>query len=156
MSTLRWFRRSSQPTTLRHHILDALLASYNHPISLIMEIWQVRSHGVYCSTTSLYLYARTLTDLRSSLESVSSIDVGSPDHRRKMMHCMCVCSLYALVSSVAIVFEVYALLAMQFCEGEDLMAMFWSSWMVLQVGSEVAILGILLAVYHTMRGHKHP
>jgi hypothetical protein len=69
---------------------------------------------------------------------------------------MCVCSLYALVSSVAIVFEVYALLAMQFCEGEDLMAMFWSSWMVLQVGSEVAILGILLAVYHTMRGHKHP
>jgi hypothetical protein len=66
------------------------------------------------------------------------------------------CALYATVSLVAVVMEVFALLALQFCDGEDLMALYWSTWTVMQVGALIAIFGILLAVFHTIRGREHP
>ncbi|OIW34492.1 hypothetical protein CONLIGDRAFT_626506 [Coniochaeta ligniaria NRRL 30616] len=73
-----------------------------------------------------------------------------------MKQCMLVCSIYALISVVAVVFEVFALMALQFCDGEDLMALYWSTWTVMQIGSLIAIFGVLLAVFHTIRGRKHP
>jgi hypothetical protein len=52
--------------------------------------------------------------------------------------------------------EVYALLALQFCDGEDLMSLYWSTWTMLQLGSLVAIAGIILSVYNGIRGNKNP
>ncbi|KAL2158495.1 hypothetical protein VTH06DRAFT_4262 [Thermothelomyces fergusii] len=52
--------------------------------------------------------------------------------------------------------EVYALMALQFCDGEDLMSLYWSTWTMLQVGSLIAILGILLAIFNGLRGNKNP
>lgn len=73
-----------------------------------------------------------------------------------MMRCMLVCAIYAVVSVVAVVMEVFALMALQFCDGEDLMALYWSTWTVMQIGSLIAIFGVLLAGFHTIRGRKHP
>lgn len=47
-------------------------------------------------------------------------------------------------------------MALQFCDGEDLMALYWSTWTVMQIGSLIAIFGVLLAVFHSIRGRKHP
>lgn len=67
-----------------------------------------------------------------------------------------ICSIYASVSVVACVMEVYALMALQFCDGEDLMPLYWSTWTMMQVGSVIAIFGILLAVFNSLRGNKNP
>ncbi|KAB5579943.1 hypothetical protein GE09DRAFT_1212405 [Coniochaeta sp. 2T2.1] len=91
-----------------------------------------------------------------SIDAVQDLTPGSVDHKRKMQRCMLVCSVYAVVSVVAVVMEVFALMALQFCDGEDLMSLYWSTWTVMQIGSLIAIFGVLLAVFHTIRGRKHP
>jgi hypothetical protein len=52
--------------------------------------------------------------------------------------------------------EVFALMALQFCDGEDLMPLYWSTWTMMQVGSVIAIMGIMLAMSHSLRGTKNP
>lgn len=61
-----------------------------------------------------------------------------------------------VVSTVIVVMEVYALLALQFCDGEDLMSLYWSTWMMIQVGSLIAMVGIILAMCHSLKESKHP
>jgi hypothetical protein len=73
-----------------------------------------------------------------------------------MVRCLRWCAAYFVLAVVAIVMEVYALLALQFCDGEDLMALYWATWTMLQLGSLVAIAGIILAVYNNIRGNKNP
>lgn len=72
------------------------------------------------------------------------------------MRCLFACLACLVISIVAIVMEVYALLALQFCDGEDLMSLYWSTWTMLQLGSLVAIAGIILAVFNNIRGNKNP
>ena len=73
-----------------------------------------------------------------------------------MKKCMAICTVYSSVSVVAIVMEVFALMALQFCDGEDLMSLYWSTWTMLQVGALIAIFGILLSVFNGLRGNKNP
>lgn len=61
-----------------------------------------------------------------------------------------------VVSTVIVVMEAYALLALQFCDGEDLMSLYWSTWMMIQVGSLIAMVGIILAMCHSLKESKHP
>ncbi|KAF2967527.1 hypothetical protein GQX73_g6034 [Xylaria multiplex] len=61
-----------------------------------------------------------------------------------------------LIAVVMLVIEVYALLALQFCDGEDLMSLYWATWTILQVGSEIAILGVSLALWHHLWDMEHP
>ncbi|GAB0137668.1 hypothetical protein EsDP_00005925 [Epichloe bromicola] len=60
------------------------------------------------------------------------------------------------VSTAVVIMEAYALLALQFCDGEDLMSLYWSTWTMIQVGSLIAMMGIILALGHTLRNRKHP
>ncbi|KAG6014595.1 hypothetical protein E4U54_005051 [Claviceps lovelessii] len=61
-----------------------------------------------------------------------------------------------LVSTVVVIMEAFALLALQFCDGEDLMSLYWSTWTMLQVGSLIALAGIVLALLFSHRNRKHP
>lgn len=73
-----------------------------------------------------------------------------------MKRCLIICAVYSCLSVVAVVMEVYALMALQFCDGEDLMSLYWSTWTMLQVGALIAIFGILLSVFNGLRGNKNP
>ncbi|KAH8881258.1 hypothetical protein GQ53DRAFT_621460, partial [Thozetella sp. PMI_491] len=64
-----------------------------------------------------------------------------------------VCVLFSIVANI---FEVYALLALQFCDGEDLMQLYWSSWTAMQFGAVIAILGTVLNVVHQLQGNNGP
>ncbi|KFA63096.1 hypothetical protein S40285_05911 [Stachybotrys chlorohalonatus IBT 40285] len=66
------------------------------------------------------------------------------------------CFICVMVSVVIVVMEAYALLALQFCDGEDLMSLYWSTWTMIQVGSLIAMIGIILAMVHTVRDREHP
>ncbi|KAL7627971.1 hypothetical protein AAE478_002167 [Parahypoxylon ruwenzoriense] len=76
--------------------------------------------------------------------------------RRKLKTGLAWCTLLFLIAAVLLVIEVYALLALQFCDGEDLMALYWSTWTMLQLGSEIAILGIDMALWHHLCGVRLP
>jgi ABC-type maltose transport system permease subunit len=82
--------------------------------------------------------------------------VTSPQYRRQMKKCMVVAGCCSTISVVAIVMETFALLALQFCDGEDLMMLYWSTWTMLQIGSVIAIFGVMLHIIHSLRGRKHP
>jgi hypothetical protein len=43
-----------------------------------------------------------------------------------------------------VIFEVFAAFTIQYCDGEDLMQLYWGFWSILQVGSLIAILGVML------------
>ncbi|KAK3987404.1 hypothetical protein QBC44DRAFT_119137 [Cladorrhinum sp. PSN332] len=90
------------------------------------------------------------------LDKLQDIEPGSREYRNRMRKCFYICSLYASISVVAVVMEVYALMALQFCDGEDLMSLYWSTWTMLQVGSLIAVFGILLSVSNSLRGRKNP
>ncbi|GJN74942.1 hypothetical protein VFPFJ_10755 [Purpureocillium lilacinum] len=67
-----------------------------------------------------------------------------------------ICFSCACISVVLVVMEAFALLAVQFCDGEPLMPLFWSTWAMVQVGSLIAIVGTILALLHSFRDSKHP
>ncbi|CAI6014165.1 unnamed protein product [Clonostachys chloroleuca] len=60
------------------------------------------------------------------------------------------------VSTTIVIMEAYSLLALQFCDGEDLMSLYWSTWTMIQVGSLIAMVGIILALAHALNDRKHP
>ncbi|KAI1077070.1 hypothetical protein F5B20DRAFT_280935 [Whalleya microplaca] len=76
--------------------------------------------------------------------------------RKKLVLGIAVCTALFLLAAVMLVMEVYALLALQFCDGEDLMALYWATWTMLQLGSEIAILGIVMALWHHLYDVRHP
>lgn len=76
--------------------------------------------------------------------------------RRKLKRSLICCTGLFLLAAVFLVMEVFALLALQFCDGEDLMSLYWSTWTMLQLGSEIAILGIVLALWHHLCDVRHP
>ncbi|KAK9771823.1 hypothetical protein SCAR479_11463 [Seiridium cardinale] len=75
---------------------------------------------------------------------------------RKLKMAMAYTFVLFLVAGIAVVIEVFSLLALQFCDGEELMSLYWSTWTMLQLGAEIAILGVVLALYHALFDIKHP
>lgn len=90
------------------------------------------------------------------MEKASKFEAASNETRVIMKKCIAVCSLLSVLGIVSLVMEVYALLALQFCDGEDLMSLYWSTWTTLQLGSLVAMFGIILAATNQIRGRKNP
>ncbi|KAI1206490.1 uncharacterized protein F4807DRAFT_463701 [Annulohypoxylon truncatum] len=76
--------------------------------------------------------------------------------RRKLKISLAWCTALFFLAAILLIFEVFALLALQFCDGEDLMSLYWSTWTMLQLGSEIAILGINLAMWHQLFNVRQP
>ena len=82
--------------------------------------------------------------------------VDEARYQKRLRTALALCSGVFLTSVVFIVIEVHALLALQFCEGENCMSLFWSTWTMLQLGSVIAILVIVLALWHHIYEVRHP
>jgi hypothetical protein len=89
-------------------------------------------------------------------DKAKDLEPGTREYRGRMNRCLYQCLAYFTISLVAVIMEVFILMALQFCDGEDLMSLYWSTWTVLQLGSLVAIAGVLLSVYNNMHGNKNP
>ncbi|KAL2269988.1 hypothetical protein VTJ83DRAFT_2172 [Remersonia thermophila] len=81
---------------------------------------------------------------------------GSHAHKSRMRRTLITCGTYTAMTIASVVLEAHALLGLQFCHGEDLMALLWASWTMFQIGSTAALLGILLAAFYQWRGMKAP
>ncbi|XXG98902.1 hypothetical protein Hte_005233 [Hypoxylon texense] len=111
--------------------------------------WTLFILVVICLFVSSWVYQSIMTyrDKPSSDEDT---------FRTKLKYGLLWCTLLFLTAGVMLVFEVFCLLALQYCDGEDLMSLLWSTWTMLQLGSEIAILGIVLALWHHLYDIKHP
>ncbi|KAG8410906.1 hypothetical protein J3458_016472 [Metarhizium acridum] len=120
-----------------------------------MGVFQVRGQPpVYRN-----VFARKIdTDVASCRAQKAIETLGTHTHQRaKVLRTyIYICLGCLAVSTVVVVMEAYALLALQFCDGEDLMSLYWSTWTMLQVGSLIAIVGVILALCHNLRNRKHP
>jgi hypothetical protein len=76
--------------------------------------------------------------------------------RRRRVHQLSLVSLCLVLSLAATIFEVFALFNIEFCDGEDLMQMYWGFWSVLQVGSNIAILGVMVQFWIVLGDHETP
>ncbi|EGO52733.1 hypothetical protein NEUTE1DRAFT_150219 [Neurospora tetrasperma FGSC 2508] len=114
--------------------------------------------GIYWSLFVFVIIMLFLASWKYSgtCEALANSRAGTKHYRHKMQRCLLICTGYFLLSIIALVMEVYALLALQFCDGEDLMSLYWSTWTMLQVGSLIAILGIILAAFNAIRDRKNP
>lgn len=76
--------------------------------------------------------------------------------RKRLRLCIGIGTGCVIISTVIVVLEAYTLLALQFCDGEDLMSLYWSTWTMIQIGSLIAMVGVILAMFHTLRNKQHP
>ncbi|KAF6844711.1 hypothetical protein CMUS01_00777 [Colletotrichum musicola] len=91
-----------------------------------------------------------------TLDAVSELPETDPKRKKAIKRCIwfnlgCVC-----ISLVTVIMEVFTLMALQFCDGEDLMSLYWSTFTMIQVGSLIAVCGVILALVHSLRQRKHP
>jgi hypothetical protein len=76
--------------------------------------------------------------------------------RRKLSVALAWVVMLFLCSAIMLTIEIFCLLGLQYCDGEDLMSLYWSTWTMLQMGSEIAIVGIVLALWHHLWDVQHP
>ncbi|EMR69851.1 hypothetical protein UCREL1_3127 [Eutypa lata UCREL1] len=112
--------------------------------------WTLFFLVIFSLFISSWIYQRTMT-FRDNKP-----DIDEATFRKKLKTTLAVCTVIFLVTAVFCVIEVYALLALQFCDGEDLMSLFWATWTMLQLGSEIAILGVVMALWHSLVEIRHP
>ncbi|KAL7811939.1 hypothetical protein V8C26DRAFT_407638 [Trichoderma gracile] len=101
----------------------------------------------------LFIASWTYTRSQDTNEQLSH----DPRRRTRMLiRYMLMCLACVLVSAAVVVMEGFSLLALQFCDGENLISLYWSTWTMIQVGSLIAMMGIILAMAHSLRNRRHP
>lgn len=89
--------------------------------------------------------SNALTEADKKLsKKITSSKAHRLKNRRLRLHYLSVASLCLVLGATATVFECFALFNIEFCDGEDLMSLYWGFWSVLQVGSNIAILGVMV------------
>ncbi|KAI8240891.1 hypothetical protein K4K57_000293 [Colletotrichum sp. SAR 10_99] len=91
-----------------------------------------------------------------TLDAVADLPPTDSKRKQAIRRCIwfslgCVC-----VSLVTVIMEVFTLMALQFCDGEDLMSLYWSTFTMIQVGSLIAVCGVILALVHSLRQRRNP
>lgn len=76
--------------------------------------------------------------------------------KRKRKHQLSLVSLCLVLSATCTVFECFALLNIQFCDREDLTQLYWGFWTLLSVGSNIAILGVMVQFWIVLGDHDTP
>jgi ABC-type maltose transport system permease subunit len=99
--------------------------------------------------------ALTLFPFRGQI-SLERYSPGSAKRTKRLRQSIFLCLACVLVSTTIVIMEAYAILALQFCDGEDLISLYWSTWTMVQVGSLIAMVGIILALLHSLRNRRHP
>ncbi|KAH6969219.1 hypothetical protein DER45DRAFT_497383 [Fusarium avenaceum] len=132
-----------------------LCVKYAHFASHMVR-WQFKIiYWTLFVSNLLVLFIASWTYIRgqTALEKLAHNPVA---RTKRLRQCVYMCLACVSVSTVIVVMEAYSILALQFCDGEDLISLYWSTWTMIQIGSLIAMIGIILALAHTLRGRQHP
>ncbi|KAF7876812.1 hypothetical protein EAF04_001895 [Stromatinia cepivora] len=75
---------------------------------------------------------------------------------RRRLHYLSIASLCFVLALISVIFEVFAAFNIQYCDGEDLIQLYWGFWSILQVGSLIAILGVMLQFWIVLGNVQTP
>ncbi|ROW11511.1 hypothetical protein VMCG_00988 [Cytospora schulzeri] len=89
-------------------------------------------------------------------ERIGELGAHDRERDRHLRHCFWFCLVFGSVAFFVVVLEAFVIAALQFCDGEPLVSLYWATWTMLQVGGLIAIWGICLHVRHMITGKKHP
>ncbi|EDN95413.1 hypothetical protein SS1G_11290 [Sclerotinia sclerotiorum 1980 UF-70] len=76
--------------------------------------------------------------------------------RRRRLHYLSIASLCFILALICVVLEVFAAFNIEYCDGEDLIQLYWGFWSILQVGSLIAILGVMLQFWIVLGNVQTP
>ncbi|KAK1972692.1 hypothetical protein LY78DRAFT_238706 [Colletotrichum sublineola] len=105
---------------------------------------------------NLFLLFLAAWNYTRTLDAVSELPATDAKRKRAIKRCIWFNLLCVCVSLATVIMEVFMLMALQFCDGEDLMSLYWSTFTMVQVGSLMAVCGIILALVHQLRQRKNP
>ncbi|EJT73382.1 hypothetical protein GGTG_10223 [Gaeumannomyces tritici R3-111a-1] len=111
--------------------------------------WVLFATNILLLSIASFWYSRTNDKTKDMVPT-------NPEFVRHHKRCLYVTIALASLAVVMSVIEVFALLALQFCDGEDLMALYWATWTMLQFGSVIAIFGIILHIILVLQGQDRP
>jgi len=104
-----------------------------------------------------YLRGIALTEIENSLPSTNK---STPKRRLKIrrarLHSLSLVSLCFILSIICTILECFAAFNIEYCDGEDLMNLYWGFWSVLQVGSIIAIFGVMLQFWIVLGNVETP
>ncbi|KAH7160366.1 hypothetical protein B0J13DRAFT_519773 [Dactylonectria estremocensis] len=101
----------------------------------------------------LFLASWTYTRGQEGLERFKH---DSSKRTKRLRQSIFLCLGCVVVSCAIVIMEAYAIMALQFCDGEDLISLYWSTWTMVQVGSLIAMVGIILALANSLSDRRHP
>ncbi|QSZ33459.1 hypothetical protein DSL72_005027 [Monilinia vaccinii-corymbosi] len=107
-----------------------------------------------CISSIQHHKSNNLTELLKTTPSPSPRQVRRI--RRLRIHFLSIVSLCFFFALISIIVEVFALLNIQYCDGEDLIQIYWSFWSILQIGSLIAILGVMLQFWIVLGNVQTP
>ena len=73
--------------------------------------------------------------------------------QKNSVRCTAICALLATISTVM---GAFAALTVQWCWSENLINLYWSFWILISVGSCIAMIGIAISHYFHLNEHDHP
>jgi uncharacterized membrane protein YGL010W len=76
--------------------------------------------------------------------------------RNKRKHYLGIAALCFITAIICVVLEAFALFNIEYCDGEDLMQLYWGFWSILQVGSLIAIGGVMVQFWIVMGAVETP
>ncbi|KAF7561006.1 hypothetical protein G7046_g3140 [Stylonectria norvegica] len=121
-----------------------------------MVRWQFKIIYWTLFITNLFvLFLASWTYIRGQ-ETLERFHKYSANRAKRLRQCIYLCLGCVLASTVIVIMEAYAIMALQFCDGEDLISLYWSTWTMIQVGSLIAMVGIILALCNSLRNRGHP
>jgi hypothetical protein len=113
-------------------------------------------------SSNMYTKASSLPKIPVDIESAQPneksevLSQHAQSCRRVRKRCFGVSIFSVFLSLIFIVMEALAALSIEFCDGEDLIFFYWSFWTLISVGSVIAIVGIALNQWYTLRSMEHP
>lgn len=117
-----------------------------------------QAEGVYWFMFSFLLIVLFTASWKFGRTTERIEDIGARDRERVRLlrHCFWFCVGCGAVALVVVVLETFVIMALQFCDGEPLVSLYWATWTMLQVGGLIAIWGICLHIRHMTTGKRHP
>jgi len=92
--------------------------------------------------------------------TLPTTEANSPYRRRRIKrlqtHYLSIVSLCFVLSVTCTVFEVFVLFNIEYCDGEDLIKLYWGFWSTMQVGSNIAIFGVILQLWIVLGSVQTP
>ncbi|KAK7743489.1 hypothetical protein SLS53_004023 [Cytospora paraplurivora] len=116
------------------------------------------AEGLYWSLFAFLLILLFTASWRfgRTTERIEELRARDRERVRLLRHCFWFCLGCGFISLVVVVMEAFVIMALQFCDGEPIVSLYWATWTMLSVGGLIAIWGICLHVRHMITGKKHP